>query len=59
MGTIDVYMTQMRRAKDRAETDDILFRAAKDPQVCSRDYRVLINEAFGPVLDKKPIVSRR
>ena len=58
MATIDVYMTQMRRAKDRAETDDILFRAAKDPQICSRDYRVLIHEAFGPVLDE-PTVSRR
>lgn len=59
MESFDVYLTQVRRAKSRAELDDVLFRAAKDPQIRSGDYRELIREAFGPVLDNKPTVSRR
>ena len=54
MASIDVYRTQIRRAEDKARRDDILFRAAKDPEICSRDYKELIRDAFGPIFENTP-----
>lgn len=47
MPTIDVYKTQLRRADTKAKTDDVLFRAAKDPQVGCKEYKELLDQAFG------------
>lgn len=58
MATIDAYKTQLRRAETRAKTDEILFRAAKDPQVSCKDYKELLNQAFGTLEDAVRSIRR-
>lgn len=48
MATLNQYMEQLRGA-NRAKTDEILFRAAKDPGLKCEDYRKLLDAAFGTV----------
>lgn len=58
MATIDTYKTQLRRADTKAKADEILFRAAKDPQVSCKDYRELMDQAFGTLEDAVRSIRR-
>lgn len=58
MATIDTYKTQLRRADTKAKADEILFRAAKDPQVSCKDYKELLNQAFGTLDDAVRSIRR-
>lgn len=48
MANLKHYMDQLRGA-NKEKTDEILFRAAKDPYLGTEDYRKLLDAACGTV----------